>query len=357
MVVRFSDEKGRMNTMYTPIMYQRKLKYPISGHPNNVEIDVVRDFEKICGRILQKLDIKRKNINDSSMDYYRLMHRLIENKPRKIMKAISFSCPVEYERALKLIERIIQCGENLHPFMTRNLKRLQYEDLLLSDWGIYHLHLSEEIDPRDGFMQRSDKLLMVRIEDKTVYFIAVVDHNLKNVWSLKRYIEIIKANWPETIERYRMNEMHLLEKLSDDDYAMCRKAHATTLIELDDGSCYGLIGGGYMSDGTSAQALREHDYNERVLADMEEILIHSLPEYLKKYGILCDNGKCLEVEMIGFDAGNYWYVEKNYHLFIQMRFDGKFFHTKVMSAEVMYNLCRNERGLHAKEHIGNWKRL
>lgn len=78
--------------------------------------------------------------------------------------------------------------------------------------SIYHLHLSEEIDPRDGFMQRSDKLLMVRIEDKTVYFIAVVDHNLKNVWSLKRYIEIIKANWPETIERYRMNEMHLLEK-------------------------------------------------------------------------------------------------------------------------------------------------
>ncbi len=60
MSVRFSDEereKGSMNTMYTPIMYQKKLKYPISGHPNNVEIDVVRDFEKICGRILQKLDI------------------------------------------------------------------------------------------------------------------------------------------------------------------------------------------------------------------------------------------------------------------------------------------------------------
>lgn len=336
----------KMYTRYMPIKYQKKLKYPITGRPYDVEIDLVSDFEKICQRILKEQGIRQKNKNDCAMDYYRLMHRLIENKPRNILKAKEFFCPQEYESALKLIEKTIKNGANLHPFMTRNLKKLQCEDLLLSDWGIYHLHLSERIDPKDGFMQRSDKLLMVRIDDENVYFITIVDHNEKNVWSLKRYIEIIKANWPQTIERHRMKEVHLLEKMSDEDYAKCRKANATTFIELDDGSCYGMMGGGYMSDGTAFYALKDHDNNARILADMENILIHSLPQWLSKAGGLSDSREPIRVEMLGFGAGIYWYYEKKTKMFIRMRYDEKRFYTTIMSADrLVYEILEEKHGL------------
>mgnify|MGYP007031466453 CR=1 FL=1 len=334
-----------MYTRYMPIKYQKKSKYPITGRPYNVEIDLVSDFEKICQRILKEQGISLKNPNDGAMDYYRLIHRLIENKPRNILKSKEFFCPQEYENALKLIERTIKNGDNLHPFMTRNLKKLQYEDLLLSDWGIYHLHLSEKVDSKDGFMQRSDKLLMVRIDEENVYFITTVDHDQKNVWSLKRYIEIIKANWPQTIEQHRMKEVHLIEKMSDEDYALCRRGNATTFIELDDGSCYGMIGGGYMSDGTAFYALKDHDNNARILADMENILIHSLPVWLAKTGRLDDSKEPIRVEMFGFSTGIYWYYEKKTKMFIRMRFDGKQFYTTIMSADrLVYEVLEKKYG-------------
>lgn len=309
--------------MYIARKYQKKLHYPINDTVNGLKIDLCTDMDDLLGQQLEKAKVKGKNPNDPSMDFFRLQQRLITNRPRKVIKAKEFTCPKSHEEALKHIENCIMQGKDLHPFMTRNLRQLKNEDILLSDWGIYHLHLSCKLDAKkkDGFMERSKYLLMVKITDNTAYFIKTVPHNEKNRWARKEYIQIIRDNWPELIENNLMKDMHLTEKISDTDYEKLRKAHISTFVELDDGSLYTMLGGGYMSDGTSSNAIRAHDYYQEIVTSAEEFLIRRLKRKLaQEVGLSGDLGpnETIEVHLVSIDIGTLFLKVERTNLIIRM---------------------------------------
>lgn len=52
----------------------------------------------------------------------------------------------------------------------------------------------------------------------------------------------------------------LTEKFDDHSYSEIRNANITTLLELGENEVYGIIGGGYASNGFSTEALRNADF-------------------------------------------------------------------------------------------------
>lgn len=239
-----------------------------------IKIDLWSDLEDILDKRLKEMKIQRKEYQDPVMDYLRLEQRLIEPKPREIKKAKDFICPNGYEEELKYIKDCISQGKDLHPFMSRNIKQMRNEDKLLSDWGIYHLHLSKQMD-NDGFMSRSDYLLMVRIDEGMVYFLKIVSHKKKNVFVLKEYIQIIHDNWADTIKKYRMQGVENIQEITDDGRKALRNINIQTCVTVEDGTIYRPLGGGYMSDGTSFVAVQRYLAWKKSIEDIQKWMINN----------------------------------------------------------------------------------
>jgi hypothetical protein len=72
-----------------------------------------------------------------------------------------------------------------------------------------------------------------------VYFIKIANHGN---WSDKELLEIVDANWPELIDRYRI-EGEPVRTFSSEEIGELRKAHVNTMIKLSSGRSYILPGG------------------------------------------------------------------------------------------------------------------
>lgn len=210
-------------------------------------------------------DLRRAGYSDIDKEhavyqYYNLRKRQIEAKPRKVVYSKEFSCPVEYQAALKEFEERIIKGQNLMPFQSEKIKEAAYSDMLLNDWGIQHFHLSRRFRD-DGFVARSQYQIFAYVTDEAVYMIQVYPHNAEDLYSRRELVRILRDNWPELMEKFHLNGVtELVEKMDDHQYGQIRDAHISTLVELGKNEVYGLIGGGYMSNGFSAEALRNSNF-------------------------------------------------------------------------------------------------
>lgn len=66
-------------------------------------------------------------------------------------------------------------------------------DLMLSDWRIHHLHLSEKVEP-DGFASRTRELLFAHFQSDRAYLIDIHKHG---DWADESIIEVVARNWPD----------------------------------------------------------------------------------------------------------------------------------------------------------------
>lgn len=210
-------------------------------------------------------DLKRAGYTDADKkhavyQYYNLRKRQIEPKPRKVVYSKEFSCPPEYQTALKEFEERVLSGSSLAPFQSEKIKRANYNDMLLNDWGIQHFHLSRRYRD-DGFVARSQYQIFAYVTDEAIYMIQVFPHNAEDLYSRRELVRILRDNWPELIERFHMKGVAgLTEKFDDHAYGEIRNANITTFLELGENEVYGMIGGGYASNGFSTEALKNADF-------------------------------------------------------------------------------------------------
>jgi hypothetical protein len=238
----------------------------------SLHIDIQEDFRtRVYG------DLKRAGYSDIDKDhvvyqYYNLRKRQIEAKPRKVVYSKEFSYPPEYRVALKEFEDRVLKGQNLLPFQSEKIKEAAYSDMLLNDWGIQHFHLSRRFRD-DGFVARSKYQIFAYVTDETVYMIQIYPHNAEDLYSRRELVRILRDNWPELIERFHLEGVtELVEKYDDHQYGQIRDAHISTFVELGKNEVYGMIGGGYMSNGYSTEALRNADFWMNRLAVFQKIV-------------------------------------------------------------------------------------
>lgn len=209
---------------YVARKYKKKIA-PFNEKMGNIKIDLCSDYEKILEQYLDSFVVNRKSENDPAMDFFRLQRRLIEQKPRKIYKAKNFKCPIGYEEKLRFLENHIEKGNNLLPFMTKSIRDLTREDLLLYDWGIYHFHISNQKEEKTNFMKRADYLLLAYVEDNAINFLDIVSHKCigSEIWSNLRYLDILKENWPGLLDKYILKDCVPINTIDNDDIYTLRK--------------------------------------------------------------------------------------------------------------------------------------
>lgn len=210
---------------------------------------------------------------DISIKFFNLLKRIVDPVPRKVLVAKEFSYPPEYDQIVKEIQEKVEKGQDLSPHLSKKLMDLDYDDPMLNDWGIHHLHLGNTTDG-SGFVNRTGLLLFVRFEMEKAFFINVMPHGS---WTKQNIITIIHNNWPDSIKMYRLNGIISLEpKISDSDISKLRRAGVQTFVQIDDGVIYAPIGGGYASSGTSVEVVRTSDYYAKRIRSLEKTIIDNL---------------------------------------------------------------------------------
>ena len=226
-----------------------------------VKIDIRHDLIEIIRNQLimigyDKPSIARIEANSSNKEfallcaYYKAQRRIVSTIPRVIHKASTFSVPTEHAAALNTIEQRIRNGESIVPYLHRTIKCLDYDDLLLNDWGIHHLHLGTKTCS-DGFVDRTGPLLYVcfgdtidvysSTENTKSYFIGILDHQS---FIAQILIEIIYDNWPDILRPFQLNGVGVDGRLSDADIKKLRNGGVNYFLETKDGNLLSPPGGG-----------------------------------------------------------------------------------------------------------------
>ena len=238
----------------------------------SLEMDLVRDLEFFMEKEMKRVGITPSNTRNISYEYFNMLKRMISIRPRRVVRSKEFYYPQEYEQAFLEFEDNARKGKNLNKYQSDKITKPEESDDLLNDWNIVHFHLSKRFR-NDGFVKRSDYQIFAWITDNCIYMIQVYPHKEDFLYCKQELLEIIERNWPKLLEPYILKDVASLnEQFDDEQYEKIREAHVTTLVQTKNNKVYGLIGGGYMSDGSSGEAIGKAFFLNSRLKICEDII-------------------------------------------------------------------------------------
>ncbi len=174
-----------------------------------------------------------------------------------------------YSDGLAAIVREIAEGADLRPRMSTAVghayqleappllarrRGARHRDRLLADWGVHHLHLSNEPHPRlRGFLRRTSHVLLAAFLGADAYLVDLRPHESDGAnWSELAILETIVRNWPDSGLMLASNFVIGLEggNRSDEERRKFRSAGlAGGMVEID-GRVWMARGGGQTLGGT-----------------------------------------------------------------------------------------------------------
>lgn len=216
-------------------------------------INVIReDYSNYCQEKLREVDpsYTESDINKRVLDYHRYKFRKIFPIPRQIFVASNFNCPPQFQDTYNKITNAIQNGKPLFPYQSRMLKSTDYDDAMLMDWGVQHLHLGGTIEA-DGFAKRTKELLFVRFNHDSAYIIGIFKHK---EWSNLDVIEVLHVNWPTSIASFKLKGIADISFTpTADELSKRRKVNVNSFIQTSDGTSYMGPGMGVTGAGTPSK--------------------------------------------------------------------------------------------------------
>ena len=249
--------------------------------PWSITMDFIADLEKMASSLLKNKGYSDEDLSNYDdkllLVYFKTEQLTISPQPRKVMYSKQFKCPEGYEQALKEFVRKVNIGKDMTGFMSTRWVKRKFNDDLLNDWGIYHFHLTKRFRA-DGTAKRSKYQIFACCDDNTMYLVQIYPHDMKNVYSQKELLFIVKDNWPHLL--YSIDDGKLLEEISDETRASLRSNHCMTLTEID-GKIYFPRGGGYASDGSSINAVRKHIFYLNQVHLLERMFQEKSTEIMK----------------------------------------------------------------------------
>lgn len=183
--------------------------------------------------------------------YFNWYCRLVPPQRRRVHKSRALKHKIKdlqtsQRRALQKIEEDISRGRDLTPHLSRSTetgylstkraskqgKSRRDRDLMLYDWGLHHLHLSEQLR-RDGFVTRTEDLLFAGFQHDDAYLIDIAPHGS---WYLKSLLETIVMDWPDSgLLLPSLSGLRLATTFSDEEGLELREAGvAANMFEFED---------------------------------------------------------------------------------------------------------------------------
>ena len=242
--------------------------------PRPVEIDLYRDFANFLRAELTRLGYNVTNIVDEVelvRVYFGVCRRLVSPEPRQVFKSKNFSCPPEHRNALAKIEHMVESGSNVIPYLSDKIKNANYDDDLLNDWGIHHLHLGEKVKS-NGFIKRTGPLLYCCFKKGFAYFIDVLSHD---DFTSQKLIKTLHENWPDMLSQFRVNGVQG-DQFTDEEINVLRKKNINYCIEVEEGISYQPPGGGMTLSGSSVDARMQANQYVRWFRSVQQLIIENI---------------------------------------------------------------------------------
>lgn len=277
----------------------------------DIALDFLHDWAEKQREALRKAGYTPSTDNQKvSFQFFNMRKRLVEPRPRRVHEAKGIVCPPDLQDAYTAIKEKIERGEELRPHLSRGLTNLDFDDMLVNDWAIYHLHLSTTLEG-DGFVKRTGPVLFARFDADDAYLITIERHgkSAPNVWTNQNMLKTLRDNWPNVIERYVVKGVvGLSHSATDDELRQARKAGLQTLIQVG-GVVLHPMGGGYSTAGIAIEVVMTSDRHMEAVAAWEKNLVANKKpffEELEKNGVTLQRPAKLALD---FDAdGNVYAV-------------------------------------------------
>lgn len=205
----------------------------------------------------------KRNVILSNELIYKITHKEINNDLINVINIIK----MEFEN-----------GIDVNPRLSKSLEQISFNDKLLNDWNIYHLHLSNHKNNKEYyFYDRTSQLLFIYLTNSTAYFLDICDEHKNNpvIFSQQKLLKIIDDNWHDLLSKYCLNEIVSVDVKDDLNRAIARDKN-TFYFETINGKVYLPPGGGLTSAGTSQRCLKITD---DIIYEIKTILYY----YFKKY--------------------------------------------------------------------------
>lgn len=232
-------------------------------------MDLFLSFSKILKKKLINKGFDVANISNEEilLSYLNYYSKTPNINKRSVLLSKEFYCPENLQNGLKNIKEIIENGDSLMPYMSKNINSMNYQDNMLNHWKIYHFHLGDSIN--NGFATRTKKLLFVYFDSENAYFINIFDHNS---WYDTDIIEIIDNNWSHIIDKYKLSSVGVGNKTTSNEVEICRKSNIAMAITLENGNRYTPLNLSVVASGHNFNVLRQYDSIQFYFSNLEKYI-------------------------------------------------------------------------------------
>lgn len=257
------------------------------------------DFKSDLRRIIQEefsvlgISYTQNDLRELCIHYMNTKFKLIQPGKRVVTVSNEYSAKVTgqpFEPILDDIKSKFIHGVDINPHLSKQILKPDFDDYLLSDWSIHHIHISNSrTNPSDYFYDRSDKLLFALVRDGIVYFVDVRPHNETNVFSNREILEIVDRNWPEITNQFVLDGViGVTHNCNNEEIAIARKKGLNVCLEIN-GKVIAPMGLGLMTSGDAFKSVNAThnlldaiDNRERELAQNSAKIKEQIENKLKK---------------------------------------------------------------------------
>ena len=179
-------------------------------------------------------------------------------RPRTVHQSMEMLASAEaqtFSAEIAELVRKIEAGEDLTPHLSERVgtaflslqeraalpqhEREKDLDRMLADWGIHHLHLSNQLKP-NGFVQRGRELLFALFSPDDADLVGIYTHAH---WSREELAPIIVRNWPGVGPFYKLNYAQGPTRVpTEDERKLARRLGVSSGFVEVDGEWYGVLG-------------------------------------------------------------------------------------------------------------------
>jgi hypothetical protein len=218
---------------------------------------------------IRETDLINAYEKDLVFDFANWMERIPEPIPRIIHKCRHFSCPEQYQEGLDLLESEIKNGNNLFPYLSREIYDTTKNDRMLFILGITHFHLGTKQHHRKPLLiETTLDILYTFIHKQDCYFIVIDKHGH---WVDEELLQLLHNDFPEVLSSWKLSGVSPGQQSSSDRKFLWDK-NVTTVIPINN-EAYIPPGWGTSTAGTSVNARINLDRYIHYLDCLEKKLI------------------------------------------------------------------------------------
>lgn len=208
------------------------------------------------------ITLKANSLDDLLLDYLTLHTKVIERKKRAVKYSPTLQKKIpQHPRTpeIFLIASMFKKGDDVNCFQSDKLFHTRFHDHLLYEWNIFHFHLSMKVNPKSGFVKRTDDLLFVYVDNDQAIFLDFEKHS-KGIFADTKWLEILDKYFPKILAPHLDSEIkQMWPQLSPEELqSVWDKGYTVGLTQVGD-KVYRNKGIGRMASGHSINVVRTAD--------------------------------------------------------------------------------------------------